>query len=181
MTLDASELEQLSNLIDRCEKAAKPSKALDADVAMLLVWGNHQSAFYSYCGVQPRGSNPSKRDYLIQEIHALLRGPGLSYAIVERQIAMPRQASTSTFATGRGQGIIEGLLTGLSIPYEMVDSAKWKKAMGIPAGSDKGASRVMAMRLFPHLADRLGRVKDDGRAEALLLAEYLRRIRGGTE
>lgn len=123
----------------------------------------------------------SKRDYLIQEIHALLRGPGLSYAIVERQIAMPRQASTSTFATGRGQGIIEGLLTGLSIPYEMVDSAKWKKAMGIPAGSDKGASRVMAMRLFPHLADRLGRVKDDGRAEALLLAEYLRRIRGGTE
>lgn len=121
----------------------------------------------------------TKRDYLLAEMYKLFARPGQKVAIVERQIAMPRQASTSTFTTGRGQGIIEGLLTGLAIPYEMVDPAKWKKALGIPPGSDKGASRVMAMRLFPQLAGQLARVKDDGRADALLLAEYLRRIRTG--
>ena len=33
----------------------------------------------------------SKRDYLITQILALLAGPGLKIAIVERQIAMPRR------------------------------------------------------------------------------------------
>jgi hypothetical protein len=42
--------------------------------------------------------------------------------------------------------------------------------------SDKDNSRVKAMELFPALTDDLARVKDDGRAEAVLLAEYGRRL-----
>ena len=44
-------------------------------------------------------------------------------------------------------------------------------------GKDKDASRLRAIQLFPVVANRLDRKKDDGRAEALLLAEYGRRLR----
>jgi hypothetical protein len=36
--------------------------------------------------------------------------------------------------------------------------------------SDKGESRALAMRLWPDHGDRFARVKDDGRAEAALIA-----------
>ena len=39
-------------------------------------------------------------------------------------------------------------------------------------GKPKAASRGMATELFPHIADQFRRVKDDGRAEAALIARY---------
>jgi crossover junction endodeoxyribonuclease RuvC len=39
--------------------------------------------------------------------------------------------------------------------------------------ADKGESRRRATQLFPDYADQWTRVKDDGRAEAALLAFYL--------
>lgn len=96
-------------------------------------------------------------------------------AVIEAVHAMPRQGVVSTFRFGRGLGLWEGLLAGLGIPYEMVTPQRWRKDLGIPNGADKAASRVRAQQLFPGLADQLARVKDDGRAEALLLAEWRRR------
>lgn len=96
-------------------------------------------------------------------------------AALEQGIAMPKQSSSSTFKTGRGGGLWEGILAGLGIPYELVTPRRWKLALGMPIGADKSASRLYAQRLFPAVADRLARVKDDGRAEALLIAEWRRR------
>ena len=39
-------------------------------------------------------------------------------------------------------------------------------------GKPKAASRGMATELFPDFADQFRRVKDDGRAEAALIARY---------
>jgi crossover junction endodeoxyribonuclease RuvC len=50
----------------------------------------------------------------------------------------------------------------------------WKRSLGL-LGKDKEASRLKAMSLFPSAG--LMRKKDHGRAEALLLAEYVRRQR----
>ena len=47
--------------------------------------------------------------------------------------------------------------------------------MGLASGSDKNASIVLASRLFPSAS--LARKKDDGRAEALLIAEWAHRQR----
>lgn len=44
---------------------------------------------------------------------------------------------------------------------------------------DKGASRVRAQQLFPNAAAQFAMVKDDGKAEAVLLAEYGRRTQNG--
>jgi crossover junction endodeoxyribonuclease RuvC len=41
--------------------------------------------------------------------------------------------------------------------------------------ADKDAARMRACQLFPSAANMLERKKDDGRAEALLIAEYGRR------
>lgn len=55
----------------------------------------------------------------------------------------------------------------------------WKNWMKL--SSDKELSRMTARRIFPGCVDRLDRKKDEGRAEALLLAEFhLHRLSGGT-
>ena len=62
------------------------------------------------------------------------------------------------------------------IRTELVPANRWKKAMGVTA--DKRSSRDVAARRWPTEAHRFARVRDDGRAEAALLAEYGRRCGG---
>ena len=92
---------------------------------------------------------------------------------------MPGQGVRSMFTMGYGVGVWTGLLVGLLLPYNRVTPQRWKKLMmdGI-AAKDKDASRHRAQQLFP-LAD-LRLKKHDGRAEALLIAEYGHRTLGGT-
>lgn len=59
------------------------------------------------------------------------------------------------------------------VPILNPTPAVWKKAMQL--GPDKNKARAAAIKLFPFLKDDLARVKDHNRAEALLLAAYLRR------
>ncbi len=88
---------------------------------------------------------------------------------VEYSQAFPRQGLSSTFTTGVGYGIILGVLASLGLRYTTVRPAAWKRHLGL-AGKDKEASRARAKQLFP--AAPLHRKKDEGRAEALLLAWY---------
>jgi hypothetical protein len=82
--------------------------------------------------------------------------------------------ATSAFAFGRGLGVIEGALASFERPTTMVRPQVWTKALGV--GSDKGAHRLAAQRLWPADAQVFNRVKDDGRADAALLAHwYLRK------
>lgn len=98
---------------------------------------------------------------------------------VERQQSMPGQGVSSSFQTGKGFGEILGVLAASGLSYEVVSPAVWKKAFGLTRGKDeaiaafKERSRAMARALFPDAP--LSRAKDEGRAEALLLAEFLRR------
>jgi crossover junction endodeoxyribonuclease RuvC len=67
----------------------------------------------------------------------------------------------------------------LAIPYELVRPVDWKRRLGVPA--DKDGARARASQMFPADAGQFARVKDDGRAEAALLAYYaaLRCAAGG--
>ena len=117
----------------------------------------------------------TRREYLTPQMAALLSGV-TGRAALEQGIPMPRQASNTTYLMGKGGGLWEGILAASGIAYDLVPPQKWKRALGIPVGSDKGASRALASRLFPEYAHLFARVKDDGRAEASLIAEYRRRI-----
>jgi crossover junction endodeoxyribonuclease RuvC len=126
----------------------------------------------------------SRRDYLVAEMGQMLQTivfglcadmAGDVQAAIEMGRGMPGQSSATTWAQARGSGLWEGLLAALRIPYQVVDPNRWKRAVGLPPGSDKGESRVLAARLFPELASSFLRVKDDGRADAMLILEWRRR------
>lgn len=80
---------------------------------------------------------------------------------------------TSAYRFGVNVGTIVGVLTACGIRIETVSPAKWKKAMGLT--TDKKLSRAMAIKLWPDQSQCFARMKDDGRAEAALLAEWSRR------
>lgn len=89
---------------------------------------------------------------------------------------IPGQSAPAAFNFGDNFGYIRGLLSAFEIPYELVRPQKWKKEFSCTA--DKNTSIAVAKRLFPGVdLKRTDRCKkdDDGRAEALLLAEYARR------
>lgn len=91
-------------------------------------------------------------------------------ACVEEVAAMPGQGVSSMFAFGFAAGAIQALVAGNLIPMVLVRPAVWKRHMGL--NSDKDASRRKASHIFPKHAAKWSRVKDDGRAEAALIAYY---------
>lgn len=72
----------------------------------------------------------------------------------------------------RSRGAIEAACDIARVPMVTVQPATWKRHLGL-LKSEKGASREKALALYPALADRLKRVKDHNRAEAVLLAHWL--------
>ena len=122
----------------------------------------------------------TKRKYLVPAMALLLNsyaGRGDVLAVLENVHSMPKQGVASSFCFGEGKGMWEGILAAYNIPTELVSPQRWKKEMMDGQGKDKSAARFKAMALFPSLADQLKLVKHDGRAEALLMAEYARRLR----
>lgn len=98
------------------------------------------------------------------------RGRHNLLAVVEKVGAMPGQGVTSMFAFGRSVGQIEGVLAGLKIPVSYVTPQTWQKALAVPKGKD--GSRLRASQIMPAYAGEWRRAKDDGRAEAALIAMW---------
>lgn len=96
-------------------------------------------------------------------------------AIVENVHSMPKQGVSSSFLFGKGFGIWLGIISAYNIPLILVSPQSWKKTLGVT--SDKNTSLEKARELFPTLAEQLKRKKDDGRAEALLIACYGRMMK----
>jgi hypothetical protein len=98
------------------------------------------------------------------------------YAYVERAQAMPRQGASSGF----NYGVIFGsLLTALhteGIGYELVQALHWKKGMNLH--SDKRGSLALCRQMYPALDLKR---KDDGIAEAILIARWGLRQQGGAQ
>lgn len=139
----------------------------------------------------PSVSLGGRRDYALREMVELLRPSrdradtmlvGLEYVH-----AMPKMSAVASFGIGRGMGLWEAVLVALGLPYELVPTKAWAGVM-VPGSSgtraasplsgnrvarDKGKSLLVARRLWPEAA--LPLAKHHNRAEALLIAEYLRR------
>ncbi|MDR1514193.1 MAG: hypothetical protein LBS45_00735 [Synergistaceae bacterium] len=116
--------------------------------------------------------------YDISEMAAVIRHMslfGVAVVTLEQSQAMPGQGVTSTFSTGRGFGIWEGVLGALDVPYRVVRPHVWTKKVlaGVP-GEGKERSIRFAMRMFPgcELTPKGSRKPRDGRADALSLAYY---------
>lgn len=109
---------------------------------------------------------------------AILRQHQPAFVLVERVGPRPGEGAVGGFGFGHSFGCILGVLGALELPHDLIQPAVWKRRAGIPAGSDKNVSVITAKRALPAAAPHLTRVKDDGRAEALLLALQAWQARG---
>lgn len=94
-----------------------------------------------------------------------------SRAFVERVGPRPAEGPVGAFAFGDCKGVVRGVLAAAAIPTLFIQPAAWKRAVGVPPGKDmKDAARSEAIRRWPGHAGRFGLKKDDGKAEAALIA-----------
>ncbi len=121
--------------------------------------------------VKSNGKNRRKLDYHgLATIGSYLTGLKVEKVLIEQVSAMPGQGVTSMFSFGAAAGAAEMMVAGAGLRYDTVTPVKWKKAMRISGNKDE--SRRAALRLFPRQRELFARVKDDGRAEAALIAYY---------
>jgi len=109
------------------------------------------------------------KDIDILSIIDLLQAYNQSRCVIEKSQAMPGQGVVSMFNYGKGYGIYLGILECLDIKYNQVPPQTWKRRYNL--SKDKQLSIDLAKKLFPECAKKLLKSKD-GRAEALLLAQY---------
>jgi crossover junction endodeoxyribonuclease RuvC len=91
-------------------------------------------------------------------------------AWIERVHALPKQGVASSFSFGLSYGLARGVLAALGVRVTLVTPNEWKRSFRL--GPDKNEARLVASRLFPANAAYFIRARDDGRAEAALLALF---------
>jgi crossover junction endodeoxyribonuclease RuvC len=111
--------------------------------------------------VSPAGLKQVIKQYLIE-------GEFVA-AVLERVNAMPGQGVSSVFSLGDSFGCARSVLATAGFELTYVSPVTWKKSYSL--GTDKDASRALAVRYYPTAPLHLK--KHDGRAEALLMARWL--------
>ena len=91
--------------------------------------------------------------------------------VVESVHSMPKQGIASTAKFMRAVGAIEATAELTHFPLTLVTPQAWKKHHGL-IGTEKVASLELARSMFPEAS--LKRQKDHGRADALLMAVWLK-------
>jgi hypothetical protein len=81
-----------------------------------------------------------------------------------------RMGVSSAFTFGQGIGRLTMALTASRIPFDQIAPATWQALLQCKTGGDKNISKRRAQQLFPSLK------VTHAIADALLLAEYCRRI-----
>jgi crossover junction endodeoxyribonuclease RuvC len=126
--------------------------------------------------IQPVYVGGKRRSQLdMAELASLLKQWPLDVvATVERVHSMPAQGVASSFSFGMVYGAILQCLACGEVPTYLTTPQKWKGYFGLD--SNKDSARGAAATLFSSHAKLFARKKDDGRAEAALLALYCRAL-----
>ncbi len=104
----------------------------------------------------------------------------IAHVGLEKVHSMPRQGVASSFKFGCNYGRYQGILDGLHLPYTLITPQKWQAGV-VPkkTGDSAKPSLTVARQMFP--SAELHLVKHHGRADALLIADYVRRLYGGNK
>jgi len=92
------------------------------------------------------------------------------HVFIERVASMPKQGVASMFAFGETYGAIKGIIAAHFLPVTLVTPVTWKSKLKV--SSNKDDARYRASQLMPRHAHLWPRHKDDGLAEAALIAFY---------
>lgn len=98
----------------------------------------------------------------------------IELAVIEDVHSSPRDGHVGAFSFGKTTGILIGTLATLLIPTFFTPPQVWKNCFGLSKNKDD--SFRLATKKFPDSSHLWTRKKDDGRAEAVLLADFGRRF-----
>lgn len=119
---------------------------------------------------RPNGGNAIDAFRLAASIRGIqqrYRGAHI-HACLEIPSTRPGESPTSGQRSGESYGILKGVLGTLGIHWCEVRPQTWKRHFGL-IGTEKDVTRILATRRFPRVAQSLQRVKDGGRADALMI------------
>ncbi len=103
----------------------------------------------------------------------------INMVVLELVHAMPKQGVSSCFKFGWNYGWWQGMLDGLELPWREARPQEWMKGM-VPKKKSKTdkPGLLVARRMFPSAP--LARVKDNGRADAMLIGYWaFQQLKGG--
>lgn len=124
----------------------------------------------------PRGKRTELDIYGIAQIIDAWSGVKVR-AAVEFVSASPQMGVTSAFSFGGSYWAARMALAAHFMPHDVVTPQVWKRDLKVPASKD--GARARASALLPRHAYLWTRAKDDGRAEAALIALWAARSNAG--
>lgn len=149
--------------------------AIDPGLTGAVAWlagGTHLSVFD-----MPTETRGKKTAVDLAGLWAIVNNcPWRGFAVVENVGSMPMQGTGSACNFGKTIGACEMAVVAAGCTLVRVTPPIWKFGVGIDADQKadtkarKAKSRARAAELFPNYAHLFARVKDDGRAEAALMA-----------
>ena len=152
----------------------KAMKYIGLDPGFSGAWGmiDHNNEYIA-CGDMHHTDKHILTQLVFAEIIDNLHGDDCE-VVVETVHSMPKQGVASSFKFGVAYGGAVALAERLHCAWHMATPQVWKKALKLD--SDKQKSLDLARQLWPTAP--LKRQKDNGRAEALLMAYWLRKQNG---
>ncbi len=99
---------------------------------------------------------------------------GRPVAVLEYAQAFPKMGVVSSFNYGRGYGAVQMALCAAEIPFDIITPRTWQGALSCLSQGDKNVTKRRAQQLFPQ-----GVKVTHAIADALLIAEYCRRLKRG--
>ena len=125
-------------------------------------------------------SAKGRAEYDVPRIAELLHAAEHVFIEKLQPLPMKHGGSIANYQRGMGLGLLVGICTAKRIAFTLVRPQDWQKAMhaGTSGEDTKQRSIVAAQRLFPDVdLRRTERCKGphDGKADALLIAEFGRR------
>jgi hypothetical protein len=133
----------------------------------------------------PKGEGVTRRRLHARGLYEILiqhlAGQDNVHAVTEALSTGGKGSNASSVGSQfRTRGALEATVELVGLQLEEVYPVTWKKLYGLQGKQEdkKGATleaRQMAIRLYPDLADKLQRVMDHNRAEAVLITHWYRR------
>lgn len=119
----------------------------------------------------------TKKEYDIQIIYQFLLKYQNAFAILEKSQPQFRDGKKQAFKTGYGYGVMQGLLTALKIPFQIVAPKTWQKKVfeGLESDDTKSASILFCKRKWPEedwTKSERSTKAHDGMTDAACMAFY---------
>ncbi len=121
-----------------------------------------------------KGKTSNKNELDGVGVYQMLHIMAPEHVYIEKAQTMPGQGIASSGRYMDAYGQIKGICIGAGIPYTLVHPKTWKKVIMPDMGKEKGEAIVRVRQLFPQV--ELPLKKDHGKADALLICEYGRRV-----